>query len=384
VKFLGCSAPSKQSLSLIIALLLLNACSLFTPKEKPIPPAPLPEFAASANLKVLWQSSAGSADSYVFSPAIDGNDLYVASRNELTRFDIKSGKQTLRIETEQKLSGGVGADREHILAATSKGEVLAYDNEGKRLWRSQVSSEILSAPQISGDIVVVRTVDNRIYGLNSRNGERKWMYQSSNPNLIIRTHNGIILTRGAVFAGLPGGKLVGIDLLNGKSGWEANVASPRGATELERISDVTSLPVIDERQICAVAYQGRVACFDLQQGSPLWTREISSYSGLIMDDRYLYISDVKGNVVAVDKTNGKEVWKQDKLHGRSLSAPQLIDRYLAVGDFEGYVHILNRKDGNFVTRSPTDGSQIIAQPEKLDNKIFIQTKAGGIFALAIE
>ena len=43
------------------------------------------------------------------------------------------------------------------------------------------------------------------------------------------------------------------------------MALPRGATELERVADVMGNPVVDERQVCAVAYQGRVACFDRQQ-----------------------------------------------------------------------------------------------------------------------
>ena len=78
-----------------------------------------------------------------------------------------------------------------------------------------------------------------------------------------------------VFAGFPGGKLVAINLSNGSVGWEAVVSRPRGATELERITDITSLPVADEYQICAVAFQGRVACFEIASGN-LWARDASA------------------------------------------------------------------------------------------------------------
>jgi len=61
--------------------------------------------------------------------------------------------------------------------------------------------------------------------------------------------------------------------------WESTVALPRGATELERVADVMGNPVLDERQVCAVAYQGRVACFDRRNGSPLWARDTPATAG---------------------------------------------------------------------------------------------------------
>ena len=87
-----------------------------------------------------------------------------------------------------------------------------------------------------------------------------------------------------VFAGFPGGKLVALALQNGAPVWEGPVASPKGATELDRVADIVSVPVIDGRQICSVAFQGRVACFDMGQGGALiWARDISSAAGLALE-----------------------------------------------------------------------------------------------------
>ena len=73
--------------------------------------------------------------------------------------------------------------------------------------------------------------------------------------------------RGGLFAGTAGGHLLALDVVTGIVGWDATVANPKGATELERIADVTGLPLVLERDVCAVAYQGRVACFDLARGT---------------------------------------------------------------------------------------------------------------------
>ena len=105
------------------------------------------------------------------------------------------------------------------------------------------------------------------------------------------------------------------------------MATPKGATELERIADVTSLPVVEERQVCAAAYQGRVACFEVIRGTLVWSRDFSSLAGITVDNRYLFVTDDKGAIHALDKSTGASVWKQDKLGGRFPSGLPLGRRH---------------------------------------------------------
>jgi outer membrane protein assembly factor BamB len=233
-------------------------------------------------------------------------------------------------------------------------------------------------------VVEVRAADGQIFGLDARDGKRKWVYQRALPALAIRSNAGVVVARGAVFAGYAGGKLVALSLTNGVLGWEASVAQPRGTTELERIADITSLPVMDGSRICAVAYQGRVACFETQNGNLAWAREMSSISGLALDQSNVYVSDALGAVHALDKNSGASVWKQDKLLNRRLSAPLVKGGYIAVADVEGYVHVLAREDGSFAGRAASDGSAVGADPQLVGQNILLQTRNGGLFSLALQ
>jgi outer membrane protein assembly factor BamB len=79
------------------------------------------------------------------------------------------------------------------------------------------------------------------------------------------------------------------------------------------------------------------------------------------------------------------VWKQDKLSYRNLSAPLATKDYVVVGDFEGQVHFLKFEDGSFAARIATDGGGIAAAPKLIeDNKVLVQTRKGGIYAIAIK
>lgn len=373
--------------------LALSACQTATdsyyrmfgsrPTQKP---AELVAFTPKATLRLLWQGSVGTSEKNVFFPAKSGDIVYaVGATGSVTGFNASSGVPMARIEAGQRVSGGAGAGGGIVLLGTAKGEVLAFDREGKSLWKAQLTGEVLAPPESQEGTVVARTGDGRIHGLDAVSGRQKWVYQRTNPALSVRTHVGLVIERGAVFAGFPGGRLVGISLANGNVGWEAVVALPRGATELERVADITSLPVIDGPRICAAAFQGRVACFDNSRGSLLWARDVSSIAGLAVDERNLYVTDDKNAVLGLDKTSGSSLWRQDKLAGRNVSAPLSIGRYVAVGDVEGYVHLLSRDDGSFAARIATDGSAIGAPPVALSSTSFlVQTRNGGVFAITIQ
>jgi len=367
----GCSTMEK-----------LNPVNWFSssPKQKPAELAPIQP---TAELRTLWQASVGSAGAFVLTPAVAGTSVFAAAQDgTLARYD--NGAAVWRIALGQTVSGGVGSDGRIVVVGTPKGEVLAFDAAGKELWRSRVSSEVLAPPQVADGIVVVRSGDNRIFALDAGDGKRRWVYQRATPALSLRTTTGVAIADKVALAGFPGGKLVAIALNNGAAVWEATVALPRGATELERVADVTSSPVVAGREVCAAAYQGRVACFDLASGNHLWSRELSSAAGLDVDGRAVYVTDEKGGVSAFDRANGASLWKQDKLLLRQVSRPVALGVHVAVGDYQGVVHLLRRDDGAFAARFATDGSGIAAEPQRQERGFLVQTRNGGLYALAAD
>jgi outer membrane protein assembly factor BamB len=322
----------------------------------------------------------------MFFPAVTGNTVYAASAaGQIVAFESTTGKALTRFTAGQPLTGGVGASGSLLVVGTGKGEVLAFDSSGKQLWRARLSGEVLAPPSIEGALVVARAGDGRLYGLDATDGKQRWVYQRTTPALSLRNHSGVALERGAVFAGFPGGRLVALAAATGNVGWDSVVALPKGATELERVADVIGVPVLDGERVCAVAFQGRAACFDAQSGTTVWARDMSSIAGMDADHRGAYITDEKNAIVALDMANGASLWKQDKLAGRSVTAPLAFGRFVIVGDLEGYVHFLSREDGSFAARMGTDGSAIGAPPVALDsNTILVQTRNGGIFAIAVQ
>lgn len=363
----------------------LSSLNPFSSKKAPSnPPAALVEFKPSLAATAAWTVSVGSAGAHVFSPAVAGNSLFAAAADgTLTRIEAVSGRALWRINAGTPLTAGVGSDGSLVVVAGEKGRILAFDENGKELWKAQASSEVLSAPAVGLGLVVVRSVDNSIAAFDAAIGKRRWILQRSVPALTLRSAPGIIIAEGNAYAALPGGRLLAVALNNGGPRWEAAVGEARGATELERMADTSGVPLLLGRDICAVAYQGRAACFDGVSGTSRWARNLSSEVGLGGDERFVFAADDAGSLHAFTRESGASVWRNKQLANRRLSAPLSFGRAVAVADYQGYVHFLSREDGSMLARAATDGSPVMGTPVVAGSHAVFQTRDGTLVAFGV-
>lgn len=364
-----------------LAAALAAACSSAPVGPKPAPLVPLEE---ARHVKPLWSAEVGAAERFGFAPAYAAGSVYAAAREgTVAKFEAGSGKELWRRNLDLPLSGGVGAGERLVVVGNEEGIVIALDADtGAERWRARVSSEVLAPPAVAPDLVLVRSIDNRVFAFGADDGKRRWVYQRAPSSLILRAPAGATIHGDTAYAGFRGGKLAAIALSNGGLRWEATVALPKGATELERVTDVVGDPAVQGREVCAAAYQGRVACFEAASGRQLWSRELSSLTGVSLDAGHAYVADERGSVHALDRSNGRTLWKQDRLSYRQLSLPLPVGSLVAVGDLEGYVHFLARETGAFVARYGTGGGAVLAAPLALPAGLLVQTEDGALHALS--
>jgi len=379
------SAVKRAALGFALAALVLAlpACSWWGGTSGP-KPAELPVLEPGKELRVLWSATVGDGGDFAFTPALVGESLYAASREGVvTRLKAASGESEWRVELGVRLSAGVGASPRTLVVASDRGDVLALEADtGKPRWRARVSSEVLATPRVAGGLVLARSADSRIYAFGEDDGKRRWVFQRGSTSLMVRAPAGMTVHEGSVYAGFPGGKLVALALASGGLRWEGTVALPKGTTELERVTDVVGDPAAVGSEVCAAAFQGRIACFDVRKGNQLWARDLSTVTGASVDARYAFVADDRGAVHALDRSSGRSVWKQDRLAHRQLTLPLPLGAELALGDLQGYVHLLAREDGAFAARAGTDGSPLRVAPLAMPGGVVVQTQGGRLYALA--
>jgi len=362
------------------SLLVLAGCASDDARYEP---AELTDYSAGMSVRSVWSTSIGSGSGLGFVPAVVGDAAYAATPDgSVAKVELSSGKILWKADADTKLSAGPGSDGSTTVVASPLGQIIAFDDTGKVKWRAQASSDVDIPPVVGYGAVVVRSGDYRIQAYNIETGERLWSLQRPGPALALRSTAQMVMAEGLVITGLPGGKLLAINVGSGNVQWEGTVATPRGTSDLERLTDVVGAPHLAGPLLCAVAYQGRIVCFNVSQGGrPMWAKDFSSASGMTVDGRFAYAPDQNSVLNAFALENGNNVWKQDALKNRKLTAPAALGGQIAVGDLDGYVHFLSSSDGTLLARLSVGGGAILSPVQATPSGVLVQTGNGNLVLL---
>lgn len=383
---LSCSSSRALRLILVtISVVAMAGCSMFSSKNPRYDPAPLTEYSAGISANVAWSAAIGSGGGYGFIPLVVGDAVYAATPDgSVAKVAIASGQTLWRTNAGMKLSAGVGSDGRTTAVAAPDGSVVAFDDQGKEKWRAKASSEVNIPPTVGAGVVVVRSTDYRIQAFDENSGEPVWNLQRPGPALALKTSMQMVVMEGLILSGLPNGKLIAINARTGDVQWEGTVSVSQGATDLERISDVVGRPQSQGPFLCGVSYQGRMVCFDVAQGGrPVWEQTFSSFAGMAIDAQQVYAPNQRSVVYAFGLADGHEIWKQDALRNRQLTAPAVVAQGVAVGDLEGFVHFLSRADGHLLGRVQVGGGAVVSPPISSDRGVLVQTGNGNLVLVGV-
>jgi outer membrane protein assembly factor BamB len=208
-----------------------------------------------------------------------------------------------------------------------------------------------------------------------------WTAEQQIPRLTLRGAAAPIVARDVAISGFDNGRVLAVSLTDGATVWDSPVSPSHGRTELERLNDIDAAVKVLGDEVFVAGFQGRAAMLALDSGQIWWTREVSSYRGVDVDDEQMYVSTSEGDLVALKRRTGVEVWRNDLLKRRSLSAPAVVGDYVVVADLEGYVHWFDRATGSLAGRVKSGGDRVTNAPLSADGTLYVITDKGDIVAL---
>jgi outer membrane protein assembly factor BamB len=361
---------------------------MFSDEETADPPAKLAEdFQGELQVDLLWKESVGEGadEKYLkLMPLVNEGRIYVADHKGLLQSrSVADGDLIWEKQSEYLYSAGPSFGNHYLILGTSHGEVLAYDiANGDLKWSVTVPSEVLATPVITSGKIIIRTTDGKVLALRESDGGVLWATEHNVPALSIRGEAAPLVVEDKVLAGTSSGKLLALQLADGKVLWEVTIAIPAGRSEVERLVDLDADPVAARGSIFLASYQGGASAVSAIDGDILWRNDnISAYTGISNDYRYLYLGDIHSEVWQLDQRNGASLWKQKDLHNRQLSPVSVYGNFLVVGDFEGYVHWLSITDGRLLGRIKICKAAIESKPIIVNDVVYVYAKDGTLAAL---
>lgn len=366
---------------------LMAGCSTKEPIEEP---APVPDIESTVELDSIWTMDVGHGhgDQFLYlTPLNTGELIYVAAANgDVYAVQAENGKVEWYQDLDRQVFAGLGGDREHLYLVTRDAQLVALSRvNGEVIWEEPLPNEVLATPQSNGDIVVIQTTDGKVLAFDTTSGELNWQYDGVVPVLSIRAAAPPLVGSELVLAGFANGKLMALSAENGQPEWQYEVGQAQGRTELERLVDVTSQPLILENAALVVGYQGKLALVDLRNGEEIWSRSASSLHSPMIGAGNLYVSSANGDIIAYQGSNRRELWTQDRLSWRQTTQPVVYDDYLLVGDFEGYIHMLSLEDGSLQGQLEFDDEGLRVPAQRLrDGKLLVFGNSGKLSVLELK
>ncbi|OCG35851.1 outer membrane protein assembly factor BamB [Gilliamella sp. Gris1-4] len=371
----------------------LAGCSLFGGEEEIVQIAPSPKVDNQFSIQQVWKNStAGNTHIYsLLGPINYDNAIYVASRSgQVKAIDLSSGntiwdvnlsKSTLFSSKTALFSGGVSADDKYVYVGSERAVVYALDRlDGKVVWEKTVKGEVLARPVSSENKLIIHTANGILQGLDRDTGDYLWDVSFEVPALSIRGNSTPTIAHGAAIVGDDNGRVNAYYINDGELIWQQRISQPSGSTEIAKLNDVDSTPVVEGNLVYSIGYNGSVVALDLSNGQTVWRKILGSIHSLAVDTDRLFVIDQDDNVQAIAKNGGGELWTQSDFTHRLLTDPVIYQNCVVFGDFEGYLYWLNDESGELVAKTQVSSSGLISKPLVVDNKLIVQAKNGDIYA----
>lgn len=377
---------AKRGIALAL-LAALGGCSMMpswlsSGADKP-KPAELGPNTALIQVRPAWTARIGQV-TFPLSVNVSGNTIAVASGDgAVAHIDAATGRQLWQASAGAPVSAGVGSDGKLTAVITRTNEVVAFAGGSAPVWRQKLTAQSYTPPLVAGGRVFILAADRSVSAYDGRSGRRLWNQSRPGEPLVLR-QAGVLLAVGDTLVVGLGGRLVGMNPLNGSVRWEGPIATPRGTNDVERLVDLVGSVSRVGDSVCARAFQARVGCVDASNGAVQWTKPASGAEGLHGDERLVFGTESDGKVMAWRRDNGERAWSSDRLQYRGLTAPLALGRSVIVGDSTGLVHMLSREDGTPLNRLSTDGTAIAAAPVLAGNVLVVVTRGGGVFGFVPE
>lgn len=363
----------------ILLVTMLTACGSPMPRQV----TPLSEtFESSVELTRDWfyflHAPGDPYNRFAFEPVSVQGVLYTANaKGQIFVIDVESGHLMAQWDIGESISYGLTTDGQHLYVSTNNAEFIAMDLAGNEVWRSKLTSRVLSKAAFTNQFVYAQSQDGYLVALDRKTGQQAWLFDSGNPKLTLFGDASPIIAGNQVVASFASGRIQAFDQATGEVVWSQELGQAKGRTDLKRINDSDASPVsVNQKFVFGHSLQDEILLISLENGRPVKKYNYGSSHSVIpfVDTLVIQLND--DSVVGLHPQTGDLLWENRDFLYRELSDAAIWQGYMAFGDKLGWLHLIDPKTGIAVSRIQVEHIGISGKPLSLGDRLIVQGESG--------
>lgn len=357
-------------------------------KDNTPQPKELKQIDSKVTVAQKWSVPVGKAhksNGYLKQKPVARNGIIYATDSSglVTAINQHNGKTIWSTQISHSITTGPSVADNFLVLGTSASSLILLDkSNGKQLWEAKIPSDVLSPPAIAHKKIIAKTIDGKVFTFDALTGKQLWTADHGSPSLVLKASSSPVVLNNVVLVGFSDGKMDAMDIDTGRLMWQRSIAYSSGSSDVERLVDIDSDPIVQDGIAYLASYQGYIGALSLDDGQFIWRKPGSVYKNMVLSGSTLYLTDSNDIVWSLDKRTGHVNWKQTSLKARGLTEPVLIGTQLVVADKTGYVHIIGTQTGELLARSQLPAG-VSNSPTVVGGNLYVLTDNGMLNQLSV-
>ncbi len=290
------------------------------PQAGGLPSHAMHHIKAADSIYKIWSVNIGDGsedeERLAASPVIaNGRVFIIDSLSVVSAYNTKNGRRlwerdlTPDEEDEGHIPGGIAYYNGLIFVSTGFAEAIALDaKSGVEVWKKRISSPARAAPTLRGGRMFILTVDNKIFALNAKTGEKLWTHSEAAESSSLLGSASPAVDEGVVIVPYTNGNLIALKVSNGRLLWQNSLRAFKRTDVLSNLAHIRGRPVIDRGKVFAISHSGLMAAYDLQKGRRLWQKEIGGIESPWVAGDYIFLLTNDIEITAISRNSGRIYW----------------------------------------------------------------------------
>jgi outer membrane protein assembly factor BamB len=336
-------------------------------------------------------------------PIINASNLIAMSADGVVHsYDLESGQEiwtNLFFSQEESrgffdimlnkfLVGGLKKDSDVIYATAGLAKVIAInEKDGQIIWEATFSSPIRSVPLIVDDLVIIQSIDNKIYALNKNDGSSVWTHISNYEDINSLSVSSPVESGKLLIAKFSNDEVVAIDKLTGEEVWSNGLVNQQNFGLIARnVFNNNSLVHLGHDYLVTSNSKGNIFKINLDTGDTVWNKDVAATSKSWLSGDTLFFISNANDLVCLNMQDGSVYWivnlsKQDE-EGKAIvdlyvSNPVVVDGYVYLSNNKGDLMQINIGDGE-IEQIIKIAENVYIGPIFANGKMFIISNDGEI------